>query len=353
MGTLAKGPSAEVSGLTSAPFAQLWLDGEAQPAQPAARDGFGAFTTMSWPTPAPPEPQCSGPSTSNFPVNASGVQCHNLQKVEMAASASACASACCATAACNTWQYDVGSTSHGCWVGTATPGGCGKPGKPAAWVGGQRVPPPAFRNATLVALDGRAGKPLAVHTLLAASPNASSHRLELTLDVPSSTTGTGNALLLDGRDTALVRAAVVSDPSGALVASAAHRISWRIVSGPGRLAGVSNGDPTSHEWMKSSAVNAWGGLARGFVRVSQDCTSAGCELAGSVDLDGKRGPTKVGREGDACDASPIVVEAEAEGLGEARIAIPVSTDAATDGVFAVAAREGGASSFSYLDSFVG
>ena len=348
-------PSLEVAGLASSPYVQLVLDGHPQPAKPSARDSFGAFTSTSWPVPMPPPPPCGGPAASNFPLNASGVQCHGLIKVPEVAAAEACAAACCAAAGCNTWQYDLGAPSKGCWVGFASPGGCGTPGQLAVWVGGQRHAP-AFTNATLVALDSPAGEPLATHTLLIASANASSYRLALTLDVPSSTTGTGNALLLDGRDTALVRAAVVSGPiggSGALVASATHRISWRLVSGPGRLVGVSNGDPMSHEWMKSTSVSAFGGLARGFVRVSQDCASVGRELAGAIDFDGARSPTRVLPDVGTCDTSPIVVAASADGLGEAQLSIAVSTDAAADGVFAVAAREGASSSFSYLNSFVG
>ena len=106
----------------------------------------------------------------------------------------------------------------------------------------------AWRNATLLARapTARASSP---HTLLpaphAAANVSASRRLALTLDVPSAATGTGSALVLDGRDVAMLRCAVLD--GAALIADATDRVTWRVVSGPGRLAGVANGDPTSHE----------------------------------------------------------------------------------------------------------
>jgi hypothetical protein len=228
-------------------------------------------------------------------------------------------------------------------------------------VGGQRAQPPPpgpwpFANATLVALEseGQGAKVLGSHTVLAAPANSTKRVLQLTLDVPSPSTGTGRALLLDGRDTALVRAAVVA-PSGALISAAADRITWRVVSGAGRVAGIANGDPTSHEWLKSNAVDAWGGLARGMFTVTQDCTSPGREQLSAIDLDGGRGPATVHADPAKCNMVPIVVEASAPGLGSVRLSIPVST-ANSDGAFAVAASTAGkhfVDGFSYLESFVG
>lgn len=340
----------ELNAIVTAPFAQLLVNGNAQPIKPSARDEFGAFTTMSWSLAA--SSPCTGPLS--FPHNATGVQCHGLTKMGAAADEMACAKVCCADGACNTWQLDVGASAKGCWIGHVAVGGCDPP-KQGTWVGGQRDDPPPFHgNATLLALSDSAGsKVLGSHTLLSADANASAYRLSLTIDVPSAATGTGDALLLDGRDTALVRAAIVDGSTGALVSTAAHRIMWRVVSGPGRMAGVSNGDPKSHEWMKSDGIAAWGGLARGYVRTTVDCTSAHRELVGAIDLDGALAPTIVVPDAADCHTAPIVVGATAEGLGEAQISIPTSIDAAVDGVFAVAARTASSPSFSYLDSFVG
>ena len=105
---------------------------------------------------------------------------------------------------------------------------------------------------------------LATHSLFAPSSDPSGFKLQLTLDVPSASTGTGGALLLDGRDVALVRCAVVdSRANGALVSAAANRITWTVTRGAGRLAGTSSGNTSSHEWMKSASVNANLGLVGG------------------------------------------------------------------------------------------
>ena len=262
-----------VVAITTAPFAQLYLDGVPQGTKPAARDSFGAYTSLSWPLP------------------------------------------------------------------------------PVA----RRK---AFSNASLEALNGTgAGTAVvATHTVLVADVTAPRH-LQLTLDVPSRGTGTGEALVLDGCDTALLRASIV-DAAGALVPSATDRVVWRVVSGPGRVVGVSNGDPTSHEQMKSHSVAAWGGLARGFVQVTMDCVSQGRERARQIDVDAARSPTKVEADAEVCRRTAsghIVVAASADALSETRLTIPISVDEATDGPLAVAAATAHQQPFvfSYLPDFVG
>ena len=75
---------------------------------------------------------------------------------------------------------------------------------------------------------------LATHSLFAPSADPSGYRLQLTLDVPSASTGTGGALLLDGRDVAMVRCAIVdSHANDALVATATNRITWAVTAGKG------------------------------------------------------------------------------------------------------------------------
>ena len=138
---------------------------------------------------------------------------------------------------------------------------------------------------------------------------------------------------------------------GALVSSARNRITWRVVSGPGTVAGISNGDPTSHEWMKNNAVNAFGGLARGLFRVTQDCTSVSRDLATSIDVD--RSLTSIVANTSNCKTDPIVVEAFSSGLAPARVSIPVSVNVAQDDVFSVASQPVAKTGFSYLDDFVG
>ncbi len=99
----------------------------------------------------------------------------------------------------------------------------------------------AYRPGTLLAKGTRAGQPVAearVETTGAAAlVEMSAHRS--TLDA-------------DGRDVALVSVSV-SDDKGRRIPTANHDIAFTIM-GPGRIIGVGNGDPSSHEPDKFIAV---------------------------------------------------------------------------------------------------
>mmetsp|Transcript_39407 Transcript_39407/g.115102 ORF Transcript_39407/g.115102 Transcript_39407/m.115102 type:complete len:128 (-) Transcript_39407:169-552(-) len=76
---------------------------------------------------------------------------------------------------------------------------------------------------------------------------------------------TSGSLQADGSDTALVTATVV-DKQGMMVPTASNLLSFEL-SGPGRIIGLGNGDPSSHEHDKpttptSGSRSAWNGLAR-------------------------------------------------------------------------------------------
>ena len=275
--------------MTTAPFAELFLDGVGHGVLPTPRNARGEIQETQWAVRGAAagaaaaggcggddvgtglgldaldstevaysrhghgHGHCGGPGCTgvgSFPINATGVQCHGLQRGKAGDdSADACAKLCCARGLyCDTWQLE---TSDGgvCWAGLAGEGvgKCGPP-RQGAWVGGQRhtvpAPPPSppappappYRNATLVAYSADPGageaKVLATHTLFAPSADTTGHRLQLTIDVPSASTGTGNTLLLDGRDVALVRCAVVdSRANDALVASSTARITWAVKGG--------------------------------------------------------------------------------------------------------------------------
>ena len=364
---------ATISAVTSAPFAQLFLDGVDLGVIATPRNERGEIQATEWPAAMASSivlysgDNCSG--VSSFPINASGVQCHNLQRSgEGDKSANACALACCADEGCDTWQLETSDAGGACWIGRADegPGKCGSPhNKGQIWIGGQRFvspappPPPPFRNATMRALSAQhaGGKVLATHSLFAPSADdISGYKLQLTLDVPSASTGTGNALLLDGRDTALVRCSIVdSHSNNALVSMASNRITWAVKAGAGRVAGTSNGNRSSHEWMKSPSVDSYLGLARGLFKVTQDCTSIARDSCAHIDADAARSPTAVKVSASSCDTSPIIIEASSPGFAPATIAIPVSIDVAKDGVLAVAQATGSdfADGFSYLDHFVG
>ena len=96
------------------------------------------------------------------------------------------------------------------------------------------------------------------------------------IDVPSGLTGTGTSLVLDGQDAGLVSAAIV-DAQGKIVPSASHNVTFSIVSGPGRIIGVGNGDPFCYEPNKISWRSAYHELARLIVQVSENAATSPLE----------------------------------------------------------------------------
>ena len=230
---------------------------------------------------------------------------------------------------------------------------CPPPNKPGThWVGGGRGSPSAsFRNATLVARDA-GGAVVATHSVR--SPTAAPVlALTLTLDVPSATTGTGARVLLDGLDCALLRVSLVDSTNGALVVDADVNVTFTVISGPARFAGVGNGDPTSHDQPNGATLPTFGGLARGIVIASVDCVGADRDRARAVDVDGASGPTTVLPAGAPCPTSDIVVAVDAPGLARTTIAIPVSGDADADGVLAAARAAMATGAIAYVDAFNG
>jgi hypothetical protein len=358
-----------VSAVTSAPKAELVVDGTSMGVQRTPRDQFGQLAKITWELPgkaAAVPNQCTGPES--FPHNASMVQCMGLEFVATASDPESCAKACCASHLCNTWQFDTSNLAKGCWIGSAAVASCQDPpegNKGVKMIGGQSALPcdPHFDKVTLRALDEE-GQVLATHTLR--SPTCSGKRqLRLTMDVPSEATGTGRTLVLDGRDTGLLRASVVEprprrssvpglflaadDEELALVSTATDRMTWKVVSGPGRIVGVSSGNEASHEWLKSNSVAAYGGLARGFVQVTKDCVSEHRDLAASIDLDSGRSRVSLA---NSCEEDSIIVEASAEGFESVRMVVPVVADM-NESPLAVAERSAQGLKFAYLDEFLG
>jgi hypothetical protein len=58
--------------------------------------------------------------------------------------------------------------------------------------------------------------------------------LKLSIDAPSPLTGTGEALVADGEDTAMIRATLL-DKNGQLAAEAMDEVVFKVASGEGRL----------------------------------------------------------------------------------------------------------------------
>jgi hypothetical protein len=177
------------------------------------------------------------------------------------------------------------------------------------------------------------GAVVATHTVETTSAAVG---LRVSVDVPSAITGTGEALMLDGQDVGLLRAEVI-DAEGRLVPSACNNITFRVVSGPGRIVGVGNGDPTNHQPNRAAWRAAFHGLVRGVVQVTADAASPDRDLLLEVDMD--RGPwLEIVPSTMPAPTLPIIVEVSSPGLGSSRTSINVSSNIAHDGVLAVASR---------------
>ena len=337
-----------LTGITSAPFAELIVDGRSYGTRATASGALaGEVAPVAWDGVRVPAPTCA------WPLDRSGNQCRGLSTATAGdASADACAARCCASASCTVWQW---AASKGCWVGDVPASKC-TPGR-ITWVGGGRdagaAAPVVVANATLLgkAGAGASAAVLARHALL--GPTGPAARLVLALDAPSPATGTGTALVLDGEDVALLGARVV-DAGGRLVSTGAVNVTFAVRSGPGRLVGVGSGDPASHCPPKGDACATWAGYARAIVQAAYDCASANRALLAGIDADGGT-RTAVVADAAQCPKGPIVVVATARGLASATVEVPVSVDAAADGPVAVARRNGlaGRAAGAYVDGFDG
>ena len=132
---------------------------------------------------------------------------------------------------------------------------------------------------TIVAVDS-SGEAVGSHTLLAPG---SAVKLELAIDVPSPSTGTGSALFLDGQDVAFIRAQLV-DEAGTISRNSDTNISWSVVSGPIEIIGVGSGAIANHQPVQGSVYETWQGLGRCVVQVTLDCTSRHRDLAKRIDI---------------------------------------------------------------------
>ncbi len=163
--------------------------------------------------------------------------------------------------------------------------------------------------------------------------------LRLTVDAPSPASGTGAALLLDGADTALVRATVV-DAAGNVCEDAATPVSWAVTGGPAALWGTANGDPADQQPVRSATRTAYHGLARAVIRVTQASAVAargGLDPADALALLALVNPDAAVVPLGGAPPPAITVAASAPGLLGATISIATSVLADVDGVLAVAA----------------
>lgn len=336
--------SFQVNTMSSSPYMELFADGKSQGVQAA-----DPATLVSWTVP-PCRPQNA--STCNLPIVAD-VQCRGLSNVESATTTNACRQACCQTATCTVWQFS-NEQKHGCWIGQYVPSQCynGSSGDP--WIGEATAVPRVAASCQNLTVVGRTERHSSAavdssHTMLLPR-NATATNLQVVVDVPSPSTGTGNRVLLDGRDVALLRVSLAS-ADHQLVTTEIHTVTWRVVSGPARIWAVANGNQSSHDPVNVSSIPTYYGLARAVVQVTLDCVSEGRTLAAEVDTD-IGGRTTIAA---SCPQPlpPIVVEASAPGLGATQVSVNTSASVAADGVLALALQSVPLDSFSYFDDFVG
>lgn len=188
-------------------------------------------------------------------------------------------------------------------------------------------------NITAVARD-KFGNVVASHTRHTPAPALA---IRVTIDAPSPTTGTGSRVVLDGHDVALVRATIV-DAAGRPAPQGRHNVTFEVLSGPGRVLGVGNGDPACHEPHQATWRSSYNALARAIIKVSVDAASSAeaRTLMRQIDRDSSHGPVLVVDPAARYVAAPIVVKASAPGLASGITTIQVSVDASTDGVLATA-----------------
>jgi hypothetical protein len=118
-------------------------------------------------------------------------------------------------------------------------------------------------------------------------------------------------------------------------ASPAPVVTFAINSGPGRVAGVHNGDAKSHERQAASTRSSYHGLARAVVRVTVDASSPGRKTLQKVDIEAGDGVNTVATSAFH-SATAIVVTASAPGLVSGTVNIPVSSDRAKHSPLAAA-----------------
>ena len=101
------------------------------------------------------------------------------------------------------------------------------------------------------------GNERASHTVLSPA-SGGVEGIVVSIDVPSKATGTGEHLVADGEDTALVRASLV-DSRGVVVPGASNNVTFAVVSGAGRIWATHSGDPANLSPSHAPWTPAYGG----------------------------------------------------------------------------------------------
>ena len=150
--------------------------------------------------------------------------------------------------------------------------------------------------------------------------------LRLTIDVPSRATGTGETVVLDGEDVAMIRAEIL-DRSGSVVNGASNNVTFTVLSGPGKIWGTHNGDPANLKPSRAAWTKAYQGLARAIVRTTVDASSAVAVRKRLAEITPETERTVEFAQDGVAQQDGILVHAVASGVeGSAQVIVPTSTD---------------------------
>jgi len=164
--------------------------------------------------------------------------------------------------------------------------------------------------------------------------------MQFTVDAPSAATGTGDAVVADGEDVAMLTVMLV-DSAGLMVPGSTNNVTFSVVSGPGEVYTTHNGDPANVKSNDAPWNLAYHGLARVYIRTTADhATSADhrrrllqIDQDSTVYVHDPDAPASASADGPA----DIVVAASSPGLPTVHVTIPVTADISQLPV-AVAAR---------------
>jgi hypothetical protein len=136
-------------------------------------------------------------------------------------------------------------------------------------------------NFTAVAKDER-NHVLGSHTVYTSQLPSS---VRLSVDVPSTLTGTGEYLVLDGEDVAMLRATILDENNFTVSIESDVNVTFEILSGPGHVLATHNGNPSNLSPSHAPWTMTYGGLARCFVRVTTDAASLSRDRIVEIDAE--------------------------------------------------------------------
>ena len=120
------------------------------------------------------------------------------------------------------------------------------------------------------------------------------------------------------------------DAQGIVVPASDNKVTFRVVSGPGKVWATHNGDPANLSPSLAAWTPAYHGLARAFVRTTMDASSSSehRRRLRQIDLDTPVNPSLEVLPPEQVRSAPsdIVVEASVPGLAPSKINIPVTVD---------------------------